>query len=96
MAKPRTTMGQLLSTFRFERKMARDRTEKQLWEDNNLSNPTKRQGFEIHESSVIDKEGNTVIGLELWKKIDTKVVQISVDVKSQEIKTTSEIGDLYE
>lgn len=100
MGKQKSTMGQLLSTFRFERKMARDKAEKQLWEDNNLSNPTKRQGYEIHESSVHDREGNTVIGLELWKRIDTKVVQISVDVKSQEIKQGTKaaepVGSLYE
>lgn len=90
----KSTMGRLLSTFRFERKMARDKAEKELWADNNLANPTKRQGYEIHESSVTDKDGNTVVALELWQRIDTKRVQISVDVKAQEIKT--EIGNLID
>lgn len=82
----KTTMGRLLSTFKFERDAARKKAEDALWEKNGLGNPQKRQGYEIHEHMVHDREGNTLIVLELWQKIDESRVQISVNVESKDVE----------
>jgi hypothetical protein len=75
--------------------MARDKLDRDLWERNKLDNPTKRDDYEMRQSEVTDKEGNTVIKSELWQKIDEARVQVSINVVSKELKEEKpEVGDL--
>lgn len=81
----RTIMGRLLTDFRFRRNEARRQLEDKLWEDNKLKNPKLRGGYEVREQSVHTKDGDQIIELQLWKKVDSVATKISVDVKSEEI-----------
>lgn len=96
---PRTTMGRLLSTFKVERDQARKKLEEDLWKAHDLESEKSRSGYEIHESRVHNSDGDTVIKLELWQKIDEKVVTVSVQVKTdaeEEAKPSEELEDLLD
>lgn len=78
-----TLMGKLLSRVRFERKIARERAEAALWERNNLSNPTTRDGYKLAETKVVHRDGKEVTELRLYKLIDAAVVTVSSEVHSE-------------
>lgn len=96
ISQSKTTMGKLLSHFRYEREQVRQAAIEKLWEQNDLSNPKRREGYEVHERLVHDKDGNTIIVVELWKRIDDKRAEIKVNVEANTIEVSDEVAELME
>lgn len=89
----KTIMGSLLNTFRYERQRAREKAQADLWERNQLNNPTQRDGYKIEESVRVGKDGHESTGYTLWKKIDEIAIDVSIDVKSEVMKLKDESED---
>lgn len=97
MANPRTTFGTLIRNFHFQRKMALEKGEQDLWERNKLADPTKRKGYKVVETSSVNNDGSTTHSLELWKRVDQEHIRISTNVevnKLVEENKETELGDL--
>lgn len=96
MIKKRTTFGSLLSHFQFERKIALENAERDLWERNKLLNPTKRDGHKIVELSSVNNDGSTTHSVQLWELIDEEKLKVStsVDIEMLGKEDKSELGDL--
>lgn len=91
--KRKTMMGTLLTDFRAKRHEVITKSANEIWKKNKLDNPTKRGGYEIHESQVHMPDGSLVVVTQLWKKVDETRVKISHNIKSDKIETTS-VADL--
>lgn len=96
ITKNRTTFGALLSNFRFARQQAREKVNNNLWSRNKLDNPTKRDGYRIEQSEIIDREGNTVINGKLWQLVDQETIKVSSNTNTEvlEPEAEPEISDL--
>jgi hypothetical protein len=90
----KSTLSTLISVFSFARSQARKNAEKKLWDRNKLSNPTKRGGYDVRETTT-NIGGKTIIIQQLWKKIDEVRTEIVADISVTEIDTTkNEVEDL--
>lgn len=93
MAKNRSTLANLISTFNIARHKARTDAEAELWRRNKLDNPrTDRSGYEIRET-VVNLDGTTIIRQQLWKKVDEIQVNISAKIEVEE-KSGDDLKDL--
>lgn len=79
----RTPFGTMLSNYRYQKKLMIDKAYAILWKRNQLDNPTKREGYEMRESTVHAQDGSTVTRIELWKRIDYERVKISTSVNAE-------------
>lgn len=93
--KRKTLMGTLLTDFRAKRHEIINKSAREIWKKNKLDNPTKRGGYELHESQVHMPDGSLLVVTQLWKKIDETRVKISHSIESDKIEaTTEEVADL--
>lgn len=91
--KRKNLIGNLLTDFRNKRELALQEARHKLWKRNKLANPKKRDGYEIREVSV-HGDGRQRTHLQLWKKIDEVVVEVSANVQAGEIKSeTEDVGE---
>ena len=94
----KSTLGSLINRFRFERQMARDRLQTEVWKRNKLDNPVKREGYEMRVDERRTRDGGQTIHVELWKKIDSETVQLEIDAKvvsvEKDVDKSDAIGDL--
>lgn len=82
MAK-KTMFGKLLNQVRFEREMARNKTESLLWKRNKLDNPAKRDKYRMEHIRILGKDTEEVTKIQLWHLVDEAVVVMSTDVSSE-------------
>lgn len=81
MSEP-TMFGKLLNRVRYERMIARDKAERELWKRNNLDNPAQREGYKLAETKVVHRDGKEVTELRLYKLIDASVITVESEVRS--------------
>lgn len=85
----KTTFGTLLSSFRFQRQQAIDKSRRDLYE-RNKSALTKYgnldDGYEVRESTVQASDGSSTTRLELWQRVDVERVRISTQVNTEILK----------
>lgn len=93
MQRKKTIMGSLLNTFRYERQLARDKAEKDLWERNKLGNPAQRTGYKVESDVRVGKDGHESTHYALWKRIDEIAIDVSIDVKTEVMKLKDESED---
>lgn len=84
MKPKRTLLGTLISTFRFERDRVRREAIEDIWARNKLANPKVRGGYEIREHESCH-DGTATIRVQLWKKVDEKVMVVSSKISSEEV-----------
>lgn len=82
----RTPFGTMLTNYRFYKSEIIRKARNSLWERNKLDSPTKREDYEIRESTVHAQDGSTVTKLELWHRVDSERVKISTSVQAEILK----------
>jgi hypothetical protein len=92
--KKKTLMGTLLTDFRAKRYEIITKSANEIWKKNKLDNPTKRGGYELHESQIHGTDGSLIIVTQLWKKLDETRVKISANIEAGEVEATKEVADL--
>lgn len=84
----RNLMGTLLTAFRLERNKVRENSEEELWERNKMANPKLRAGYEIREKVIHTRDGDQVIEMELWGRVDSIATKIHADIKKEKIEVS--------
>lgn len=70
----------IINRLRLEREISKKAAEKDLWDNNGLSDPSSRNGYKIIETKAINKDGSQIISYRLYKLIDEVEVNMGVDV----------------
>lgn len=82
----RTPFGTMLNNFRFQKRMAIDKTKREMQTKAGLDHPKYGEEFEFRESTVHAQDGSTVTRVELWRRIDVERVKISTSVLAEKIE----------
>lgn len=81
--KKKTLMGSLLNKVRFEREQTRRAAIQKLYDDNGLSNPARRDGYKVAETTTLARDGVEITEYRLYKLIDSVVTRVGTTVDAE-------------
>lgn len=78
--------GKMLNRLRYERQVAREQAEADIWKRNGLDNPNQRNGYKLAETQRVNRDGTEITELRLYKLIDSATIVLSAEVSAQIVK----------